>query len=162
MKVTKNKVVYIEYTLKDAQGNMLDTSKGRSPLPFIQGLGNIIPGLEKAIEGKVKGDVFTAVIEPSEAYGEYQEEAVHIVPKSGFQSSGDEQLQEGMQVQVDTNNGPMIAMVTKVDGENVTLDLNHPLAGATLHFEVEVSDVRDASPEELDHGHVHEPGMHDH
>ena len=162
MKVTQNKVVYIDYTLKDKDGNMLDTSKGRDPLPFIQGIGNIIPGLEKAVEGKAKGDVFTAVIEPNEAYGEYQKEAVHIVPKSGFKGEGDETLQEGMQVQVETNNGPAIAMVTKIDGEDVTLDLNHPLAGVTLHFEVEVCDIRDASQEELEHGHVHEHGMHQH
>jgi len=154
--------VYNEYKLKEKEGNMLDTSKGRSPLPFIQGVGNIIPGLEKAIEGKEKGDVFTAVIEPAEAYGEYQDAAVHIVPASGFQANEEESLQEGMQVQVETNNGPAIAMVTKIEGDNVTLDLNHPLAGATLHSEVEVADIRDASQEELDHGHVHEPGMHEH
>lgn len=150
----------MHYTLKDDKGLTLDTSDGREPLAYIQGVGNIIPGLEKEMEGKEVGDKLQAVISPEEAYGVRQENLVQKVPKSGFQ--GDEELKEGMQVQVSTNNGVAIATVAGIDGEEVTLDLNHPLADVTLHFDVEVMDVRDATKDELEHGHVHGPGGHEH
>lgn len=150
----------MHYTLKDDKGLTLDTSDGREPLAYIQGVGNIIPGLEKEMEGKEVGDKLQAVISPEEAYGVRQENLVQKVPKSGFQ--GDEELKEGMQVQVSTNNGVAIATVAGIDGEEVTLDLNHPLADVTLHFDVEVMDVRDATKDELEHGHVHGPGGHQH
>ena len=160
MKVGENKVVQMHYTLKDDKGTVLDSSDGREPLAYIQGIGNIIPGLEKEMDGKEVGEKLTAVIAPEDAYGVRQETMVQEVPKSGFQ--GDEELQAGMQVQVGTSNGTAIATVTKVGDENVTLDMNHPLADVTLHFDVEVMDVRDATAEELEHGHVHGPGGHQH
>jgi len=160
MKVENNKVVQMHYHLTDADKNVLDSSKGREPLAYIHGIGNIIPGLEKQLTGKEVGDKVAAVVEPAEAYGERDENLMQIVPMSGFQ--GDEELQVGMQVQVGTERGPAIASVAKIEGEDVTLDINHPLAGLTLHFDVEIMDIRDATSEELDHGHVHGPGGHQH
>ena len=156
MKVGKNKVVSIHYTLKSEAGELLDTSEGKSPLPYIHGTGQLIPGLEKELEGKGKGDELNVVIPPADAYGDYNTEQVFVVGKDGFQ--GDEELTVGLQVQIDTGNGQAIGVVTKIEDENVTLDLNHPLAGATLHFEVKIEDVRDATPEEIDHGHSHGEG----
>ena len=160
MKVAENKVVQMHYTLKDEKGTVLDSSDGREPLAYIQGVGNIIPGLEKEMDGKAVGDKLNAVIAPEDAYGVRQESMIQEVPKSGFQ--GDEELAAGMQVQVGTNNGTAVATVTNVGDENVTLDMNHPLADVTLHFDVEVMEVRDATAEELEHGHVHGPGGHQH
>lgn len=162
MTVTKNKVVLIHYTLKDDTGEVLDSSEGREPLAFIQGIGNIIPGLEEKLEGKATGDKLETVIGPEKAYGIRSEDNVHIVPLQSFEADGDEKLEVGMQVRVETNQGISLADVAKIDGEEVTLDLNHPLAGETLHFNVEVVDIRDATKEELDHGHAHGPGGHHH
>ncbi len=162
MQIAKNKVVAMNYVLKDENGQVIDSSEGREPLAYIQGTGQIIPGLEKEMEGKKVGDKIQAVIAPENAYGLYMPEMVQEVPLSGFQGEGNEQLQEGMQVRVETNNGPAIAMVSKIDGDTVTLDMNHPLADKTLHFDVEVMDVRDATEEELAHGHVHGAGGHQH
>lgn len=162
MTITKNKVALIHYTLKDESGEVLDSSEGREPLAFIQGIGNIIVGLEEKLEGKVVGDRIETSIGPEKAYGMRSDDNVHIVPLSSFQADGDEKLVEGMQVRVETNQGVSLADVAKIDGEEVTLDLNHPLAGETLYFSVEVVDVRDATREELDHGHAHGPGGHHH
>ncbi len=156
MKVEKNKFVSIHYTLKSDKGEVLDTSEGKDPLPYIHGTGQLIPGLEKELEGKETGAELTAVIPPAEAYGEYNKEQVFEVDKEGFQ--GEEELTVGLQVQLDTGKGQAIGVVTKMEGEKVTLDLNHPLAGATLHFEVKIGEIRDASKEELDHGHSHGEG----
>ncbi|MEZ5003077.1 MAG: peptidylprolyl isomerase [Chitinophagales bacterium] len=162
MQIAKNKVGFIHYELKNEKGEILDSSAGREPLGYIQGIGNLIPGLEKELEGKKTGDKLSVVIAPEDAYGTFNPNAVHVVPKSGFQGEGNEELQEGMRVQVDSNQGVQIAMVTKIEGENVTLDLNHPLAGVTLYFSVEIMGVRDAEAVELEHGHVHGPGGHHH
>jgi len=155
MIISENKVVQMHYTLKDEQGNLLDSSEGRDPMAYIQGVGNIIPGLEQQLEGKGKGDKVNAVVTPDNAYGERTDEMVHVVPKSGFQSEGSEELMPGMQVQVETNQGPTVAIVADIKGEDVTLDLNHPLAGITLTFDVEIMGVREATAEELEQGHVH-------
>ena len=160
MKIEKNKVFSIRYTLKSDQGEVLDSSEGKSPLPYIHGTGQLIPGLEKELEGKEKGIELNVVIPPADAYGEYNKESVFEVGKDGFQ--GEEELTVGLQVQVETGNGEAIANVTKIEGDKVTLDLNHPLAGATLHFDVKIEDVRDATAEELDHGHSHGEGGHQH
>lgn len=162
MNITKNKVVLIHYTLRDDQGEVLDTSEEREPLAFIQGIGNIIVGLEEKLEGKTIGDKIETVIGPEKAYGLRSDENVHIVPLASFQPDGEEKLEVGMQVRVETNQGVSLADVSKIEGEEVTLDLNHPLAGETLHFNVEVMDVREATKEELDHGHAHGPGGHHH
>jgi len=162
MKIENNRVVSMHYTLKDETGTILDSSENREPLAFIQGIGALIPGLEIQLEGKVKGDKLNAEVAPNDAYGEVQAELFHVVPKSGFQGEGDEQLIEGIQVQLHTEQGPMIALVSKIEGDEVTLDLNHPLAGRTLFFDVEIVEVREATADELDHGHVHGPGGHQH
>ena len=152
----------MHYTLKDNSGEVLDSSEGKEPLAFIKGIGNIIVGLEEELEGKAVGDKISATVAPEKGYGVRNEENVHVVPLSGFQADGEEKLVEGMQVRVETNEGVSIADVAKIDGEEVTLDLNHPLADETLHFDVEVVDIREATKEELEHGHAHGPGGHHH
>ena len=160
MKIEDNKVVQMHYHLTDEKGTVLDSSQGREPLSYIHGAGNIIIGLEKQLTGKAAGDKVNAVVAPAEGYGERDDNLVQVVPKSGFQ--GDEELTVGMQVQVGSQQGNTIATVAKIEEEEVTLDVNHPLAGVTLTFDVEVVEVRDATKEELDHGHVHGPGGHQH
>lgn len=162
MKIEKNKVALIHYTLTDKDGVTIDSSEGRDPLAYIQGIGNLIPGLEQELEGKQAGDKFTAIVSPEHAYGKRDDALVQVVPKSGF-NGADEELQEGMQVQVETDQqGMAIAVVTKISGDDVTLDLNHPLADMDLHFNVEVVEVRDADKDELAHGHAHGAGGHQH
>jgi len=161
MRIEQNKVAMIHYTLKDKDGNIIDSSEGRDPLAYIQGIGNLIPGLEQELEGKQKGDKFSAVIPPEHAYGKRDESLIRVVPKSGFQ--GDEEMTIGMQVQIETSEeGMAIATLTKIEGEDVTLDLNHPLADIDLYFDIEVMDIRLAEEDELAHGHVHGPGGHHH
>ncbi len=160
MKVTKNTVVSIDYTLRNKEGEVIDTSAGRAPLVYLHGVGQLIPGLENALEGEEAGCSKQVVIPAEEAYGERHDELFHVVSKSGF--TGDEEMFEGMQVQLETDNGPAIAVISKIDGEEVTLDLNHPLAGEELHFDVTITEVREATDEEISHGHVHGPGGHHH
>jgi FKBP-type peptidyl-prolyl cis-trans isomerase SlyD len=160
VKIEKNRVVQIHYTLKDDQGEILDSSIDHDPLPYIHGVGALIPGLEKELLGKVAGDKFTTVIAPADGYGVYDEDQVFQVSADGFEE--DDELELGMQVQIDTENGPAVGTVTEIEGEEVTIDLNHPLAGVSLHFEVEVVEVRAATKQELDHGHVHSGGAHHH
>ena len=154
MSISKNKVVSIHYTLKNDNGDIIDKSEKDSPLSFIFGIGSIIAGLEKELEGKAVGDKFDTRIDPKEGYGERRDELVQVVPKEHL---GDiEELQEGMQLQGQSENGDiMIFTVAKIEGNNITLDSNHPLAGVALNFSVEVVEVRDATSEEIDHGHVH-------
>lgn len=160
MKIEKNKVVSMHYTLKDDKGEIMDSSEGKSPLPFIQGNGQLIPGLESQLVGKEKGVKMQVTVAPADAYGEFRDDMVFKVGKEGFR--GDEELKVGMQVEVELEQGKSIAVVSNVEGDDVTLDLNHPLAGQTLHFDVEIMDVRVATEEELSHGHVHGEGGHQH
>lgn len=160
MKIASNHVVSIDYTLKSNEGDIIDSSEDRAPLEYIQGVGNLIPGLEKELEGKEAGDKVNAVVAPEEGYGIRNEELVQTVQKSQFQNPGD--VREGAQFQVQAGEQVRIATITDVEGDDVTLDLNHPLAGETLHFDVEVKEVREASAEELDHGHVHGEQGHQH
>ncbi len=154
MEVGKDKVVSIDYTLKDDQGEVLDSSQDRDPLSFIFGNGTIIKGLEDALEGKQAGDEVSVDVEPQEGYGEYDESLIIDVPKDKFQDP--ENLQEGMQVQAQSQDGQtQILTVKEIKDDGVTLDANHPLAGQNLHFDVKVSEVREPSQEELDHGHTH-------
>jgi FKBP-type peptidyl-prolyl cis-trans isomerase SlyD len=162
MTISTNKVVLMHYTLKNDQGEVLDTSENREPLAFIQGMGNIIPGLETKLEGKTAGDKLDATVKPEDGYGEHVSENIHKVPKSNFDSEDGEELQVGMQVQVQSNQGIALALVAEIEEEEVTLDMNHPLAGETLHFNVEIVDVRDATADEINHGHAHGPGGHHH
>lgn len=161
MQIAENKVVFIHYTLTNQAGEVLDSSHGRGePLGYLHGHGNIIPGLENALAGKGAGDKLDVTVEPAEGYGDRHEQLVQQVPREAFQ--GVDELQPGMQFQADTGMGPRLFTITKVEDEQVTVDGNHPLAGETLSFAVEVTDVREASEEELEHGHVHGEGGHEH
>ncbi len=152
MTITKNKVASIDYTLTGDDGQVIDTSQGRGPLEYIHGQGAIIPGLEAALEGKACGERVKVSIKPADAYGEHNPKLVQPVPRANF--GGIDKIEVGMQFQARTPNGVHVVRVVGVDDENITVDANHPLAGQTLHFEVTVVDVRDATPEELEHQHV--------
>jgi FKBP-type peptidyl-prolyl cis-trans isomerase SlyD len=160
VQVSSDKVVLIHYTLKDDAGEVVDTSEGGEPLAYIQGHGNLVQGLEKALEGKEKGSQVTVSVPPEEGYGKYDAKLIQRVPKRSMQSAG--QIKKGMQFQGRTEDGMRVFTVTALVGDMVTLDGNHPLADKTLHFAVQVVDVRDASAEELEHGHVHGAGGHHH
>jgi FKBP-type peptidyl-prolyl cis-trans isomerase SlyD len=158
--IAKDKVVSIQYTLKDDSGNVLDSSEGEEPLIYIHGIGGLIPGLESELEGKGVGEKLQVTIAPENAYGPRRDEMVQSVPKTEFENHNE--LAVGNQFQVETDQGPMVLTVMEVKDDEVVLDGNHPLAGMTLHFDVEIIAIRDASEEELSHGHVHGPGGHQH
>nr|WP_298250202.1 peptidylprolyl isomerase [uncultured Halomonas sp.] len=160
MQIAQNSVVAFHYTLTNDAGEVLDSSEGREPLTYLHGAGNIIPGLEKELEGRVAGDKLNATIAPAEGYGEKQDQLVQEVPRDAFQ--GVESIEPGMQFQAQTEGGPLMVTVTQVGGDTVTVDGNHPLAGQTLNFDVEVASVREASDEEAEHGHVHGEGGQEH
>ncbi len=160
MQIARDKVVSMDYTLTGDDGKVIDSSNGQAPLTYLQGAGNIIPGLEKALEGKVTGDNIKVSIPPEQGYGQRDPQMIQPVPRSAFQ--GVTEINPGMQFQANTNAGPRMVTIVKVDKESVTIDANHPLAGATLNFDVTIKDVRDASTEELQHGHAHAPGGHQH
>jgi FKBP-type peptidyl-prolyl cis-trans isomerase SlyD len=160
MQISKNTVATIDYTLTNPQGQVLDTSKGGEPLSYLHGVGGIIPGLESALEGKQTGDNLSVTIEPDQAYGQRSEELVQEVPRRMFQ--GVENIQPGMQFRAQGPQGQQVVTVVGIAGDNVKIDANHPLAGVTLKFDVNVVGVRDATQEELSHGHVHGTGGHQH
>lgn len=160
MNIEKDSVVQMHYKLTNGEGMLLDSSEGREPLTYLHGKGMLIPGLENQLEGKTIGDKFKADIKADEAYGQRQNEMIHVVPKTNFK--GDGELKAGLQIQIDTDQGKQMAIVTEVEGENVTVDMNHPLAGMDLSFDVEVMEIRKATDEEISHGHVHGPGGHEH
>ena len=159
MTVTNNVVVSIHYTVRDEDGVQLDSSVGREPLTYLHGAHNIIPGLELALEGKAIGDQLQVNIVPEEAYGEYLDHLVESVPRDSF---GDNPLEVGMRFEAQTNQGPVSVVVTSIDEDLVTVDGNHPLAGKSLSFDVTIEDIRDASEEEVAHGHAHGAGGHQH
>jgi FKBP-type peptidyl-prolyl cis-trans isomerase SlyD len=160
MEITADTVVLIHYTLKDDGGAVLDSSAGGEPLAYIQGHGNLVPGLERALEGKRDGNTLAVTVSPIDGYGTRDEALVQRVPKRSLQSSGE--IRKGMQFQARTDDGMRLFTVTAIAGDMVTLDGNHPLADQTLHFDIEVVSVRDATTEELEHGHVHGAGGHHH
>jgi FKBP-type peptidyl-prolyl cis-trans isomerase SlyD len=160
MQITQDSVVSIHYTLTSDTGEVIDSSSGNDPLVYIQGHGNLIPGLERELQGKVVGDKFSVRIAPVDAYGELDDTLVQEIPRSAF--GGTPEIQVGMQFQAQSNHGPQSVTVTKVVSDTITVDGNHPLAGQHLNFAVEITDVRAASQEELSHGHVHGPGGHHH
>ena len=161
MQISKNAVVTLEYTLTDDSGTLIDKSSGDDAFAFIHGIGGIIPGLEAALEGKVANDELSVTIEPEEGYGPRVDELVAEVPLDRFEEAGE--VQEGMQFQTASEDGtPRVVTVVKIADGQVTVDGNHPLAGITLNFDVKVLDVREATEEELEHGHVHGPGGHNH
>ena len=159
MTVENGKVVSFHYTLTNAQGDVLDKSQ-EHPMPYLHGAGNIIPGLEKELAGKKVGDKLTVNVPAAEAYGEYHEQLVNDVPREAFQ--GVDQIEPGMQFQANTPEGVQVITVKAVNGETVTVDANHPLAGQDLNFDVEIVEVREATEEESAHGHVHGVGGHHH
>ena len=161
MTIAANKAVSIEYTLTNDDGDVIDSSAGGAPLVYLQGAGNIIPGLEKALDGKAVGDELEVTVEPEDAYGEYSAELVSTLSASMFE--GVDQLEVGMQFHASAPDGQMqIVTIRDLDGDDVTVDGNHPLAGQRLTFKVKVVAVRDASEEEVAHGHVHGEGGHQH
>jgi FKBP-type peptidyl-prolyl cis-trans isomerase SlyD len=145
----------MHYILKNDDGAILDASGDDSPCLYIQGKGNIIPGLEKQLEDLEPGARVDVIVSPAEAYGERNEEYLDTVPLSGFPEP--DQVAAGAQFHASTGQGTRICTVVKVEREEVTVDFNHPLAGQTLHFDVKIEDVRVATAEELAHGHVHGP-----
>lgn len=160
MEITQNSVVYIHYTLTNDAGEVLDSSRGNDPLAYLHGGGNIIPGLENALVGKKPGDKLQVRVDPKQGYGERNPELVQDVPRRAFQGISD--IKPGMSFQAQSSQGPMQVTVTRVVGDMVTVDGNHPLAGEHLNFDVEITEVRTATEEELSHGHVHGAGGHHH
>jgi FKBP-type peptidyl-prolyl cis-trans isomerase SlyD len=160
VKAEAQKVVSIDYTLTDEDGTVLDTSEGRTPLAYLHGAKNIVPGLEKAIDGKGVGDTIEAVVPPSEGYGDYDANAIRNVP---VRKLPEKKPEAGMILQVTTPEGPRHVTVQSVRGDYAKIDFNHPLAGKTLHFKVTIKEIRDATAEEIDHGHAHSKGSaHEH
>ena len=158
MKITDKNVVNIKYTLTDNEKNVIDQSEDGN-FNFLIGSGNIIPGLENALIGKVVGDIFDVSINPTDGYGEYDKELVHKVPRTQFPP--DITIEAGMQFQGKTPDGQMtVVKVTEVKDDHVHVDNNHPLAGVQLNFAVEVTNIRAASETELEHGHVHDSNEH--
>ncbi len=160
MKISKNSAVSFHYTLKNAQGEQLESSREGDAMTYLHGSGNIIPGLEKAMEGKTQGESFEVTVQPAEAYGERKPANIQRVSAKHFPNA--KALKPGQVLGLQTKQGPVQVTVVKVGRFNVDVDANHPLAGQTLTFEVEVTEVRDATGEEKDHGHVHGPGGHHH
>ncbi len=158
MQIAENTAVSIHYTLTNDQGEVLDSSNGGDALVYLQGSGNIISGLEAALLGKKVGDKFNVRINPEDAYGVVAEDMVQIISKDMFE--GIDQIEVGMQFHADVSYGSGIVTVVNIDGDNVTIDGNHPLAGEALTFDVEIIEVRPATKEELDHGHIHGAGCH--
>ncbi len=156
MVIADQKVVSIHYTLTNDDGQVLQESTGGEPLSYLHGTGNIIPGLETALSGKSEGDKLNVSVEPEQGYGVRNDALIQELPRNVFE--GIEEIQEGMQFQAHSEQGTRVITVTKVDGDQITVDANHPLAGQTLNFEVEVDSVRDATEEEIAHGHVHKDG----
>jgi len=155
MRITKHKIVTIDYTLTNGKGSVLNSSIGGEPFTYIQGIGSILPDLEGALEGKNPGDRFTVRIPPEKGYGPRNESLTRVVSKDRFK--GVEELRAGMQFEARTEDGKHMLTIVGIDGNDVTIDANHPLAGETLNFDVTVRDVREATNEELSHGHPHGP-----
>jgi FKBP-type peptidyl-prolyl cis-trans isomerase SlyD len=156
MNVVKNRVVSISYTLTDDNNRVIDSTAGSESFDYLHGFGNIIPGLEEALEGKSQGDSFSVTIPAAQAYGERDEQMILDVPLDRFQGTGT--VEKGMQFHVETSQGFQLVTVTQVAGDTATIDGNHPLAGLDLTFDVTVNAIREANAEELAHGHVHSHG----
>lgn len=159
MKVTTHSVVSIHYTLTDNNGSVLDSSAGRQPLTYLQGVGQLIPGMEEGLEGKSAGEKLSLKISPEKGYGIKDENLIQQVPMSAF---GGQEVKAGMQFEAGNDQQRYIVTITQVENETVTVDGNHPLAGIELNFDVELLSVRAATPDEIAHGHVHGEGGHQH
>ncbi|HEY5971192.1 MAG TPA: peptidylprolyl isomerase, partial [Pseudoxanthomonas sp.] len=152
MKIAKDSVVRFHYTVSEPGQESLESSRDREPLAILIGHGNIIPGLEAAMQDREAGDSFGVDVAAADAYGERRDGLGQRVPKKHF---GNQKLEPGMQVVLQTNFGPRAVTIEKVGMSVVDVDLNHPMAGKELHFDVEIMEVREATAEELEHGHVH-------
>ncbi|KGK41904.1 peptidylprolyl isomerase [Nitrincola sp. A-D6] len=150
MQIDQNTVVSIHYTLTNSEGNVMDSSVGQQPLAYLHGASNIIPGLENALTGKAVGDTLAVTVEPEQGYGEVREEMIQAVERSNF--AGVDEIEVGMQFMAQTPWGEQPVTVVGIEGDSVTLDGNHPLAGQTLTFDVEVVEVRGATDEEVTAG----------
>lgn len=155
MQIAKNRVAFIDYTLSSNDGEVLDSSSGGEPLAYLHGAENIIPGLENALEGKAVGDNIKVKVSAEEGYGTRIEEMVQDVPRELLANI--DNIEVGMQLQAETDAGIQVVTISAVSDESVTVDGNHPLAGMELNFDVTVRDIREATDEELEHGHVHSP-----
>ena len=154
MQIADKMVVSIHYTLTNNEGDVIDSSVDDAPLSYLHGAGNIVPGLETALLGKSVGESLQVTVQPEDAYGERHDEMVQIVPREMFQ--GVEEIQPGMQFQAEApDGGVQMIIVADVADNEITVDANHPLAGEVLNFDVSIEAVREPTPEELDHGHVH-------
>lgn len=160
MKIENQKVVSIHYTLKDDGGSIIDSSEEHDPLAYIHGLGNLVPGLESQLLGRSAGESFKATVPAVDGYGEIDEKQVVQVSRAQFE--GVKELSVGMQFTASGPEGNQMVTITKIENDTVTIDGNHPLAGMTLHFDVKVVEVHEATADELSHGHVHGPGGHHH
>lgn len=160
MNISNDCVASFHYTLTDNTGKVLDSSSGQEPLSYLHGAQNIIPGLESALEGKKVGDKLNVAVPAADAYGLRNDDLMQELPSSMF--SGIEKIEVGMEFHAETEHGLQVVTVTKVDGDQVTIDGNHPLAGIDLNFAVEITEVRAATEEELSHGHAHGAGGHHH
>lgn len=160
MQITKDTVVTFHYVLTELEGDQIESSYDVDPMAYLHGHQNIFPAVEAAMEGKQAGDKFSVTLTPQESYGERQEGNTQRVPIKHLLTKG--KLKPGMSVKVNTEHGPRDATVVKVGLKNVDLDTNHPLAGKHLQFDIEVTEVREATSEEIDHGHAHGVGGHQH
>ena len=156
MKIRKGRVVRMHYTLKDDSGTTIESSGGREPLTYLHGFGHLIPGLEKTLNGSEAGLSTSVTVLPADAYGEKDPQAVIRAAREDFPEGLI--LEPGIEVQADTPDGPISFTVIAIEGDEAVLDANHPLAGKTLTFDVEVVDVREATADEIAHGHVHGAG----
>jgi len=158
MQVADNMAVSIHYTLTNDEGEVLDSSIGDDALVYLHGTGNIIPGLEDALQGKAVGDKFNVRIAAKDAYGEQNDEMIQVIPRAMFE--GIDEIEVGMQFHADVSSGSGEVTIVKIEGDDITIDGNHPLAGMALTFDVEVVDIRPATKEEAEHGHIHGAGCH--
>lgn len=160
MSIQKDKVVYFHYTLSNEGGDLVESSKDSNPMTFLYGHGNILPALEPEFDGKDTGEQFQVTLPPEKAYGVRNEEAAQRIPIKHLATKT--KLKKGMAVKVNTEQGMRDVTIVKVGKFNVDVDTNHPLAGMTLTFDIAIEEVRDATEEELAHGHVHGVGGHQH
>jgi FKBP-type peptidyl-prolyl cis-trans isomerase SlyD len=158
MQITNNTAVSIHYTLTNDAGEKIDSTDGGEPMVYLHGRGNIITGLEKALHSKNPGDKFNVRVEAADAYGEFSDDMIQTISIEMF--DGIDKVEAGMQFHTAANSGSGIITVLKVDGDDVTIDSNHPLAGQALNFDVEIISVRLATKEEISHGHIHSAGCH--
>ena len=155
--IGQDSVVTVHYTLTDDTGKVLDSSGGAKPLSYLHGAGNIVVGLEKALTGKGQGDSLKVRLEPAEAYGDIQPDGIKTIERAAFE--GIEKIEEGMTFEAQSPDGTAQEItVKKVEGDNITIDTNHPLAGVALNFDIQIVGVRQATKEELEHGHSHDHG----